>query len=65
MSALVVVESMWGNTREVGEAIARGLGADVSVVDVSQAPSTVPDDVDLLVVGGPHACVLHEQSRVA
>ena len=53
MSALVVVESMWGNTREVGEAIARGLGADVSVVDVSQAPSTVPDAVDLLVVGGP------------
>ena len=53
MSALVVVESMWGNTREVGEAVARGLGEEVSVVDVSQAPTTILDDVDLLVVGGP------------
>jgi hypothetical protein len=53
MSALVVVESMWGNTREVGEAVARGLGEEVSVVDVDRAPSTVPEGVDLLVVGGP------------
>ena len=53
MSALVVVESMWGNTRDVGEAVAQGLGEHVAVVDVDQAPTTIPDDVDLLVVGGP------------
>ena len=53
MSALVVVESMWGNTRAVGDAVARGLGQDVAVVDVEEAPETVPDWVDLLVVGGP------------
>ena len=53
MSALVVVESMWGNTREVAEAVAQGLGGDVAVVDVGQAPTTVPDDVELLVIGGP------------
>ena len=53
MSALVVVESMWGNTREVGEAVAENLGPDVTVVDVDQAPATVPAEVDLLVVGGP------------
>ena len=53
MSALVVVESMWGNTREVGEAVARGLGEDVTLIDIAQAPSRVPDEVDLLVVGGP------------
>jgi len=53
MSALVVVESMWGNTRTVAEAVARGLGKEIEVVDVGQAPSELPDDVGLLVVGGP------------
>jgi hypothetical protein len=53
MSALVVVESMWGNTRAVGDAVGRGLGEDAAVVDVTDAPSTLPQDVDLLVVGGP------------
>lgn len=53
MSTLVVVESMWGNTQAVGEAVARGLGEDVEVIDVAKAPTTVPDDVDLLVIGGP------------
>jgi hypothetical protein len=53
MSALVVVESMWGNTRAVGDAVGRGLGGDAGVVDVADAPSTLPQDVDLLVVGGP------------
>lgn len=53
MSALVVVESMWGHTRAVAEEVARGLGEDVAVVDVEQAPAVLPDEVDLLVVGGP------------
>ncbi len=53
MSTWVVVESMWGNTRAVGEAVAHGLGPDVDVVDVAQAPAQVPDGVDLLVIGGP------------
>jgi hypothetical protein len=53
MSALVVVESMWGNTRAVGEAVARGLGEEAGVVDVGEAPLELPRDVVLLVVGGP------------
>jgi hypothetical protein len=53
MSALVVVESMWGNTRAVGDAVGRGFGGDADVVDVADAPSTLPEDIDLLVVGGP------------
>jgi hypothetical protein len=53
MRALVVVESMWGNTRAVAEAVARGLGGDTTVIDVDQAPPTLPTDVGLLVVGGP------------
>lgn len=49
----VVVESMWGNTRAVGEAIARGLGASATVVDAADVRVGLPADVDLLVVGGP------------
>ncbi|GAA0262157.1 flavodoxin family protein [Saccharothrix mutabilis subsp. mutabilis] len=52
--ALVVYESMFGNTRAVAEAVAQGLaGFDVEVVEVSQAPDTLPDEVELLVVGAP------------
>ena len=57
MTALVVLESHWGNTRTVAQAIADGLadsdGGPVQVVDVSSAPSPLPDDVDLVVLGGP------------
>ena len=53
MSILVVYESMWGNTRAVADAIARGLGPDTAVVEVTRAPADIPADVDLLVVGGP------------
>jgi hypothetical protein len=49
----VVVESMWGNTRAVGEAIARGLGGATTVVDVADARVGLPAEVTLLVVGGP------------
>jgi Flavodoxin domain len=51
MSALVVYESLYGNTREVAEAIASGLG-DAKVVSVQDAVSQVTK-ADLLVVGGP------------
>lgn len=53
MSALVVHESMWGNTRRVAEAVGRGLGPGVPVVDVADAPDALPEEVHLLVVGGP------------
>ena len=55
MRALVVYESMFGNTQQVanavGEGLARILPADI--VEVGQAQATVPVDVSLLVVGGP------------
>jgi len=54
MRALIVYESMFGGTRQVAEAIGKGLGAgvDVLVVGVAAAPAVV-DDFDLVVVGGP------------
>lgn len=54
MSALVVYESMFGCTREIAEAVGRGLApsADVRVVEVGEA-GDLPADLELLVVGGP------------
>ncbi len=55
MRAVVVVESMFGNTRQVAEAIADGLRPALAaeVVDVGAAPAVIDPDVGLLVVGGP------------
>jgi hypothetical protein len=54
MRALIVVESIYGNTRRVVDAVAAGLAehGPVDVVDVGHAAADLPDDVDLL-VGGP------------
>jgi hypothetical protein len=54
MTALVVYESVYGNTRAIAEAIAEGLtaaGHDATAARVADAPSA--PDADLLVVGGP------------
>lgn len=55
MKVLVVYESMFGNTREIAEAVAEGLasGAKVTVADVAELRPRVPPDVDVVVVGGP------------
>jgi hypothetical protein len=55
MRVAVVVESLWGNTRRVAEAIAEGArdaGADAVVVALGETAEP-PADVDLLVAGGP------------
>jgi len=53
MKALVVYESMFGNTEKVARAIADGLWDtyDVTLAEVSSMP--IATGVDLLVVGGP------------
>jgi hypothetical protein len=53
--ALVVYESMFGNTRLIAEAIAAGLNVHLpaEVSDVGATPTRLADDVVLLVVGGP------------
>ena len=55
MHALVVYESMFGNTRAIAEAVAVGLreAADVTVVPVRAVTPELVRDADLLVVGGP------------
>jgi hypothetical protein len=54
MHAMVVYETVWGNTEQLAREIAEGIGADtVDVVDAASAPPAIEDDVDLLVVGGP------------
>jgi Flavodoxin len=53
MKALVVYESMYGNTRTIAEAIGSGLGAHADVVPVREAAPDQLAIVELLVVGGP------------
>ena len=70
MRAVIVYESMFGNTRTIAEAVAEGLslqGADVRTAEVGAAPRPLPPQVDLLVVGAPtHTFTLsREETRTA
>jgi hypothetical protein len=65
MTVLIVHESMFGNTKQIAEAIAEGMSRElehdrpadgapaVRLVSVVDAPTEIPDDVHLLLVGGP------------
>lgn len=55
MRALVVYESMFGNTRAVAQAVAEGIATRmaVDVMEVGEAPLALPTDVTLLVIGCP------------
>ena len=55
MKAVVAYESMYGNTRQVAEAIAQGLEplGDVQVISVHEGVEGAAEDADLIVVGGP------------
>jgi hypothetical protein len=55
MRALVIYESTFGNTRAIAEAINEGLSPRmaVEVIGVNAAPTTLPEGVGLIVVGGP------------
>ena len=53
--ALVVFESMFGNTELIAQAVAEGLRASmpVEVTEVMDAPADPPADISLIVAGGP------------
>lgn len=55
MRALIVYESMFGNTHLVADEIATGLGegVEVTVTSVGGADAETVAGIDLLVVGGP------------
>jgi hypothetical protein len=55
MQAVVVFESMFGNTEAIARAVAEGLSSrmTVDVVEVDRARTVVSDDVDLVVLGAP------------
>lgn len=55
MHALVIYESMYGNTHTVADAIAEGLRAsgEATVVPVKDISTDLVDGADLLVVGSP------------
>ena len=54
MRAVIVYESMYGNTHLIADAIAAGLGDnEVAVVPVEHATDELVAGADLLVVGGP------------
>lgn len=65
MKAVVVFESMYGNTRAVANAVADGIAAggdaDVTVVAADDASTDLTGQADLLVVGGPTH--MHGMSR--
>ncbi len=55
MRAVVVFESMFGNTKTIAQAVADGISGylPVELVEVGDAPEVLGEDVELLVVGGP------------
>jgi flavodoxin len=68
MKALVVYESMFGNTEQVARAVAAGLeeSVDVQVAEVTGAPAEPDPDVALIVAGGPtHAFSMSRTSTRA
>ena len=55
MRSIVVFESMFGNTRLIANAVADGMRSSIPVdlMGVDHAPTEIPPDVVLVVVGGP------------
>jgi flavodoxin len=68
MKALVVYESMFGNTEQIARAVASGLGesVDVQLTEVADAPADPGPDVALIVAGGPtHAFSMSRENTRA
>ncbi len=53
MKALVVYESLWGNTASVAESIAAGIGPGARAVPTGSVDATQVVDADLIVAGAP------------
>lgn len=53
VKAVVVYESIWGNTAAVARAIAEGIGSSATALPTSEATVQMLADVDLVVAGAP------------
>jgi hypothetical protein len=53
MKAVVVYESLWGNTAAVARAVAEGIGPETMVLSTAEAKPAEVADADLLVAGAP------------
>jgi hypothetical protein len=63
MKAIVVYESVWGNTAQVAEAVAAGIGSEARALPAAQVPEDL-SGVELLVAGpGSLPSVTHRTYR--
>jgi hypothetical protein len=53
MKAVVVYESLWGNTAAIARAIAEGIGPDAQALTTDAARAETIADADLIVAGAP------------
>ena len=53
MKAVVVYESLWGNTAAIARAIAEGIGSGAQALSTAQASGAAISGVDLIVAGSP------------
>lgn len=53
MRAIVVYESLWGNTATIARAIAEGIGPDARPLTTDEATPAVVAEADLIVAGAP------------
>ena len=53
MKAIVVYQSLWGNTAAIAHAIAEGIGPEARALSTSEASADAVKDADLVVAGSP------------
>jgi len=53
MKAVVVYESLWGNTAAIAQAIAEGIGTETQALSTAEATPEALQGVDLIVGGSP------------
>ncbi len=53
MHAIVVYESLWGNTAAIARAIAEGIGPDARALTTDEATPDIVSEADLIVAGAP------------
>jgi flavodoxin len=53
MAALVIYDSMYGNTEKIAKAIGGAIAGDVKIILAGEASPSQLESVDLLIVGSP------------